>query len=199
MTEPTLDGHMWWLASRASGVVALTLLTASVLLGLAMAGRLARRPGLRVWLNAVHQHTAIAGLVAIAVHGITLLGDGWLRPGPAGITVPFAISYRPAWTAAGIVGGYLAALLGLTFWLRRYIGAQLWRRAHRLTVVAYALSLVHVLGAGTDAASTWLRWPMLLSALAVATLFSLRVTAERSPVRSVPPLAAATSADRRAA
>src|SRR5215208_4236934 len=66
----------WWLASRAAGILALLCIAASVGLGLAMAGRVARRPG----LHALHQHTALIGLVAIAVHGITLLGDRHLAP-----------------------------------------------------------------------------------------------------------------------
>ena len=37
----------WWLASRASGLVALALITLSVTLGLAMAGRVSREPKLR--------------------------------------------------------------------------------------------------------------------------------------------------------
>jgi ABC-type spermidine/putrescine transport system permease subunit II len=45
MESPAFSDHAWWLASRASGIVALVLLTASVTLGLTMGGKLARRPG----------------------------------------------------------------------------------------------------------------------------------------------------------
>ena len=55
-----------------------------------------RRPGLSRKLMAIHEHTALAGLVAIAVHGITLLGDPWLHPGVGGVAVPFAMGFRPA-------------------------------------------------------------------------------------------------------
>jgi len=70
--------HAWWLASRSAGVVALLCITVSVGVGLAMAGRLSPRAG-RALLD-VHQWTALVGLVAIAVHGITLLGDRFLAP-----------------------------------------------------------------------------------------------------------------------
>ena len=50
------------------------------------------------------------------------------------------MAYRPLWTGLGIIGGYLAALLGLSFYARRRIGARLWRKAHRLTVVVYVLA-----------------------------------------------------------
>jgi methionine sulfoxide reductase heme-binding subunit len=140
----------WWLASRASGLVALALIGLSVVIGLAMASRAFRRPGLARTLIAVHEHAALAALVAIAVHGITLLGDRWLNPGPIGIAVPFVMDYEPVFTGVGIVAGYLAAILGLTFYVRRRIGTKRWRNLHRLTPLVYAMGVAHALGAGTD-------------------------------------------------
>ncbi len=194
----TLQSHGWWLASRASGLVAFALITISVGLGLAMAGRVMRRPGFSKKLLAVHEHTALAGLVAIALHGITLLGDPWLNPGVAGVTVPFAMGYKTFFTALGIVGGYLAALLGLSFYARRRIGARLWRKAHRATVVVYVLGLVHALGAGTDATAVWFRWWVILTAPVIGGLFVYRLLGRRrarpaaaaAPRRTVPRLSA---------
>lgn len=173
----TLQSHGWWLAGRASGLVALVLITISVGLGLAMAGKVMRRPGLSRKLLAVHEHTALAGLIAIAVHGITLLGDPWLNPGVSGIAVPFAIGFRPLAVALGIVGGYLGALLGLSFYLRRRIGPRLWRKAHRATVFVYLLGLAHALTAGTDASAVWFRWWVLMTAPIIGGLFVYRVFA----------------------
>ena len=170
-----LTQHVWWLASRASGVVALGLVTISVLLGLTMAGKLSRKPGAGRVLSAIHEQTAMTGLVAIAVHGLTLLGDPWLNPGPAGIAIPFTIAYKTFWVGLGITGGYLAALLGLSFYVRRRIGPRLWRRAHKATILVYALGVAHTLGAGTDASSPWLFWPVAASIPVVAGLFVARV------------------------
>lgn len=168
--------HLWWLASRASGLVALGLITISVTLGLVMAGKIMRAPGRARVLTAIHEQTALAGLVAIAIHGITLLGDGFLSPGISGITIPGAIGYRPLWTGLGIVAGYLAAALGLSFYARRRIGTRLWRRAHRATIVVYALAVVHTLGAGTDASTVWLRAWLVLSVPPIIGLFLIRLT-----------------------
>lgn len=181
MRHPDVVSHLWWLAARASGIVAFALVSLSVGLGLAMAGRVSRAPGAKRSMVAVHEHAALAALVAIAIHGLTLLGDAWLHPGLRGIAVPFALGYRTFWTGLGIVGGYLAAALGLSFYLRRHIGARLWRRAHRLTVVVYGLALAHVLGAGTDAGSPWLRWMMLVSVVPIGLLFLVRVIPRRRP------------------
>jgi sulfoxide reductase heme-binding subunit YedZ len=171
----TLQTHGWWLASRASGLVALVLVTVSVGLGLAMAGKLMRRPGLSRKLLAIHEQTALAGLVAIAVHGITLLGDTWLHPGVVGVTVPFAMDFRTAFTGLGVIAAYLAALLGLSFYFRKRIGARLWRKAHRATVLVYLLGLVHALGAGSDASAPWFRWWVFLTTPVLAALFVKRL------------------------
>ncbi len=173
----TLQTHGWWIASRASGLLALVLVTISVGIGLMMAGKVMRRPGLSRKLMAIHEYTALAGIIAIAVHGITLLGDPWLNPGIGGVTVPFAMGFRPLFTGLGIVGGYLAALLGLSFYFRRRIGAKLWRKAHRATVVVYLLGLIHAFGAGTDASTVWFRWWVLMTAPVIGGLFVYRVFA----------------------
>ena len=111
------------------------------------------------------------------MHGITLLGDPWLNPGVAGITVPFAMGFRPLWTGLGVIAGYLAALLGLSFYARKRIGARLWRKAHRATIVVYLLGLVHAVGAGTDASAVWFRWWVLMTAPVIGGLFVYRVFA----------------------
>jgi methionine sulfoxide reductase heme-binding subunit len=163
--------YAWWLSSRAAGVVAFALIALSVLLGLAMANRLVRGKT----VVKLHEHLALAGLVAIAVHGITLLGDSWLNPGFKGLLVPFAMEYKPLFTGLGIIGGYLAALLGLSFYVRRRIGAKRWRKLHRLTVLVYLLGVIHTLGAGTDASAPWMRAVMLATGAPIVFLFLLRL------------------------
>ena len=148
--------HIFWIASRAFGVVALVLVAVSVGMGLAMALRAAKGPGAMAKLKQAHEATALAALIMIAAHGVALLGDSYLRPGLAGIAIPFVMSHRPLWTGLGVVGGWLAALLGLTFYVRRWIGPKLWRKMHRWTLAVYALAIIHTLGAGTDARSIWL-------------------------------------------
>jgi methionine sulfoxide reductase heme-binding subunit len=179
MNGPNPYDYVWWLASRASGILALGLVTASVGLGLLMASKLLRRPGLNRTLVKLHEHLALTGLVAIGVHGVTLLGDHWLAPGIAGITVPFAMAYRPVFTGLGIVAGYMAAILGLSFYARRRIGARLWRKLHRATSAVYVLGVVHALGAGTDGSTAWLRAFMLVTGAPILFLLLVRILPRR--------------------
>jgi sulfoxide reductase heme-binding subunit YedZ len=188
----TLD-HGWWLASRSAGVVAYLLLSASVVLGLVMALNLFA-PRASALVRTVHERVALVALGALAAHGLLLLGDGFLRPGLGGILVPFAMSYRPAWTGIGILAGYLTAGLSLTYYARRRLGARRWRAAHRLIPIAWAMSVGHVIGAGSDAGSLWLQIPLALTMAAVLTLLGhrllggrpARMTTARAPADAAP-------------
>lgn len=181
VAEPDPAKYPWWLASRAAGIVAFVLITAAVVLGLLMASRMRFPPGVKRKLVKVHEQVALTALVAIGAHGVLLLGDAWLNPGITGITIPFTLEYRPAWTGLGILAGYLALLLGPTFYWRRRIGARRWRRIHRATVIVFALAVLHSLGAGTDGASTWLRVMVLGSAGVVLALLVVRYGAVTRP------------------
>jgi sulfoxide reductase heme-binding subunit YedZ len=179
MTHPDPLRYLWWLVSRASGIVALVLITLSVLIGLAMAAKVLRAPGHKRFAARLHQHVALTALVAVAAHGVALLGDHWLKPGWRGITIPGALAYKPGFTGAGIIAGYLAVLVGPSFYVRRRIGARRWRKLHRLAVIAWGLSAVHALGAGSDAGRLWLRAIVLVPVPLIVYLVIVRVTATR--------------------
>jgi methionine sulfoxide reductase heme-binding subunit len=166
---------IWWLVSRASGILALTLISLSVLMGLAMATRVLRRTAVKRAVARLHEHTALLALAAIGAHGGSLLGDRWLNPGWGGITVPFALSYRPAFTGLGIIAGYLAALLGPSFYLRKRIGPRRWRMLHRATVLVWVLSAAHTLGSGSDSSQLWLRCIVLAPLVPIVYLLVVRL------------------------
>jgi methionine sulfoxide reductase heme-binding subunit len=193
--------YSWWLASRSAGIVAFVLIACSVMLGLYMASGLGSRPGLKRALLKVHEQLALTAIAVIAMHGLFLLGDKWLKPGITGIALPFTMPYRPAFTGLGILAGYLAALLGPTYYLRRRIGTRRWRLLHRATAIVYVLGLVHALGGGTDGATAWFRALAVFTALPIAALLVARYVGPRrraAPVRrSAPPPEGPSSAPSR--
>ena len=178
--------HIFWILSRASGVVALILAAVSVGMGLAMAMRAAKGPGAMARLKQAHEATALTALIFIAAHGLALLGDSYLRPGLAGIAIPFVMSHKSLWTGVGIIGGWLAALLGLSFYVRRWIGPKLWRKMHRWTLAVYALAVVHTLGAGTDARSLWLLGILIATVAPLAVMAAIRLLPSDDPARGQP-------------
>ncbi len=173
--------HLFWIASRAFGVVALVLVAVSVGLGLAMASRLTRGPGVAARVKQLHEATALSSLFAIATHGLLLLGDPFLDPGVAGVALPFAMAKQPAWTGLGIIGGWLATILGLSFYARKWIGTRVWRQMHRWTLGVYILAVVHTLGSGTDAGTPWLLAILGITALPIVFLTTLRLLPQEPP------------------
>jgi methionine sulfoxide reductase heme-binding subunit len=178
--------HIFWIASRALGVVALVLVAVSVGMGLAMAMRSAKGPGAMARLKQMHEATALTALFTIGAHGLALLGDSYLRPGLSGIAIPFVMAHRPLWTGLGIIGGWLAVVLGLTFYVRRWIGSRLWRQMHRWTLMVYVLAVVHTLGAGTDARSFWLLVILIATSAPVAVMAAIRLLPSDEPVGGRP-------------
>jgi len=152
-TATAIGPHLFWIISRAAGSAALVLASLSVCVGLTMGAKLVkgRGPDLRV----THEAMSIATLAAIAIHGLALLGDGYLHPTLGAIAVPFLGSYKTLLTSTGIVAFWLMALLGLSYYVRGRIGIQRWRRLHRFAALAWALGLVHSLGEGTDSGQAW--------------------------------------------
>ena len=203
MTGRSALDYPWWLASRSAAIVAFVLLTAAVAIGLVMAARLAP-PRLRPVLRVAHERVALLALAAIGAHGLLLLPDGWLKPSAWQIVVPFTLDYRPLWTGIGVCAAYLAAALALSYYARRRLGARRWRNAHRLIPIAWALAVVHVLGAGTDAGSLWLQAIVALAIAAIVTLGATRAVGRMprplpppAPAPPPPPRAAPAAAPRR--
>jgi sulfoxide reductase heme-binding subunit YedZ len=161
--------HLFWITSRAAGITALVLSSAAVSVGLAMrpgiaAGGSASRRSLGRWAAAlggvgerrsIHETLALATMVAIAVHGLALVGDSYLHPSLLDVTLPFSFSYKTVWTSLGIISGWVLIFLGLSYYLRRHIGVRRWRVLHRFTALAWLGGAVHAVGEGTDAGQIW--------------------------------------------
>jgi sulfoxide reductase heme-binding subunit YedZ len=147
------DQHLFWITSRAAGVLALLLATASVCVGLLMGGRLVRRRG--VDLRATHEALSLAAMLAIGVHAAALLGDSYMSPSLADVTVPLVSSFHRFWTSLGIACGWLTLILGLSYYWRARIGVARWRRLHRYTAVVWLASIAHAIGQGTDVGRPW--------------------------------------------
>lgn len=179
LTDP--GQHLFWLGSRSLGIVAILLVSVSVGFGLALSVRGSGRVGAASRFKTLHEALALVSLVAIAGHGLLLVGDSYLHPTLAQVAVPFLLPNHTVWTGIGVIAGWLAAAFTLSFYVRRWIGVALWRRLHRWTIVVFALGLIHTIGSGTDGRSAWLIAMLALAALPVALIGGLRLSGrERS-------------------
>jgi sulfoxide reductase heme-binding subunit YedZ len=147
--------HAFWITSRAAGIVALLVSSAAVAVGLTRRGK--------DW-RVLHESLSLATLVALAVHALSLLGDGYLKPSLADVTIPFVSGYERLWMSVGIAAGWAFAILGLSYYVRGRIGPARWRALHRFTALAWVLGVLHALTMGTDAGTAWF---LLAAALAV--------------------------------
>ena len=165
--------HLFWITSRAAGVVVLLASSAAVMLGLMMSGRLTG--GRAASFRVAHEALSLAALTALAVHAGALLGDGFLSPSLADVTIPFASDYKPLWTTTGIVAGWMLVILGLSYYVRGRIGPARWRRLHRFTALAWVLGIVHAVGEGTDAGAGWFLLTAAALILPTAALLARRL------------------------
>src|SRR4051794_26468861 len=186
--------HLFWITSRAAGGAALIMSSVSVCVGLLMGGRVLRRrgPDLRV----THEALSLATLAALAVHGLALLGDGFLHPSLVDVSVPFASGYKTLWTTTGIIAFWALLALGLSYYARGRIGAQRWRMLHRFTALAWILGIVHSLGEGTDAGQTWFLAMTAIVVLPALGLLLARWLGSASPPQPGGPSRSAAPANR---
>ena len=171
--------HVFWITSRAAGVVALLAASAAVTLGLLMGGRLLR--GQTAWLRMTHEALALATIAALVLHALALLGDGYLSPRLADISIPFVSGYQRLWTTTGIVAGWMLIALGLSYYARGRIGPARWRRLHRFTALAWVLAVLHGLFEGSDAGSAWFLLTVAAAALPAGALLTARLAADPAP------------------
>ncbi len=140
-----------WIASRATGVVALVLLTLVVVLGIAvrrMAGGGSRTPRF-VWVG-LHRNATLLATVLVGVHVATVVADSYVTVRWTDAVVPFLGSYKPFWLGLGTVALDLMAILTVTSLLRHRIPVRLWRGLHWLAYLFWPVALIHAVGIGTD-------------------------------------------------
>jgi methionine sulfoxide reductase heme-binding subunit len=155
-----------WYAARAAGIVAYLLISATVVLGISMAGKKKLHRWPRFAIEDVHRFGGILVGSFVIIHIVTIAIDAWLPFSIASIIVPFTSAYKPLWVGLGIVAAELLLALAITNRLRNaHISYRFWRRAHYLNFAVWLGATLHSLGSGTDRSTPWL---LALEAAAIA-------------------------------
>ena len=97
-----------------------------------------------------HEFVSLLALAFMLLHIGVLMLDHFLPFNLAQLLIPFISTYRPVWVGLGVISLYTLALVTVTFYLRRVIGAQAFRSIHLLSLLGYAGVTLHGLFAGTD-------------------------------------------------
>ncbi len=181
-----------WLVSRAAGIVALVLLTATVVLGTVSTAPTRSATWPRWARQAVHRDLALLSLGVLLVHVGAVVLDGYVDVRWYAALVPFASAYRPLSVGLGTLAFDLVLVVIATSLLRVRLGVRTWRAVHWLTYAAWPVAVLHYLTTGTDAGAPWGVALAVLALGAVAVAVGIRMTTAAGPARrpaTVPPAA----------
>ncbi|MCU1527061.1 MAG: iron reductase [Frondihabitans sp.] len=156
-----------WAIGRGTGVTALVLFTASIVLGvITRSGR--PLPGLpRFSVTLVHRNVSLAATLFLLIHMGTLFLDPYAQLTLLDTVVPFFGSYRPFWQGLGTVAFDLVVVVVVTSLLRHRLGRRVFRAVHWATYALWPVALAHAIGNGTNGTEGWF---LILAAVSVVAV-----------------------------
>ena len=174
MTEPGAlvvnSSTPFWYLTRATGLVALVLLTASMAFGLLASVRYQRPAWPRFVTAGLHQNSSLLALAFTGIHVATTLADGYAPVRLRDVVIPFISAYRPVWLGLGAIAFDLMLALSVTSLLRARLSYRSWRLVHWGAYLAWPVAVLHGLGTGSD---TPVRWVLAVTVACVALIAAL--------------------------
>ena len=146
----------YWYLTRASGAVALILLTLALVIGIAAIGRLATRRWPRFAVDGLHRTASLLAIAFLVVHIVSAVLDSFAPISLVDAVVPFAGTYRPLWLGLGATAFDLLVAVAVTSALRVRLGHSVWRAVHWLAYAAWPIAILHGLGTGSDVRQGWM-------------------------------------------
>ena len=140
-----------WYLTRATGLVSLIVLSATVVLGTVASVGWTTDRWPRFLSQSVHRNLSLFCLALIGIHIVSTVGDGYVPIGLADAIIPFRSPYRPIWVGLGALALDMLLAVAVTSALRRRIGVAAWRGVHWLAYACWPIAAVHGLGSGSDA------------------------------------------------
>ena len=192
-----MNPQVWWYVTRASGIIAWLLLTASVIWGILLstdAFPTRRRPA---WLLDLHRWLGGLTVAFVGAHLAALVADSYTHFGIADLAIPYASQWRPGAVALGVVATWFLVAVELTSLAMRRLPRKLWRAVHLTSYVVFWLASLHAAFAGTDATNRLYQLTAAASIAAIVWALVYRLTNRRAGrrrrARADIPLATATS------
>jgi sulfoxide reductase heme-binding subunit YedZ len=145
-----MSSQVWWFATRSTGIAAMVLLTASMVLGILTSGRFARPALPRFVTMGLHRNVSLLVLAFLGLHIVTTIVDSFAPVAWLDAVLPFAGAYRPLWLGLGALSFDLLIALTVTSLLRARLGYRTWRWVHWTSYACWPTALMHGLGTGTD-------------------------------------------------
>jgi len=187
-----VNPQFWWYLTRAAGIVAWLMLTASVLWGIVLSTKAfpeQRRPA---WLLDLHRWLGGLAVSFTAIHLGALVADNYVHFGLADLTVPFASSWKPWAVALGVVAMWLLVAVEATSLAMKRLPRRTWRWIHMSSYAVFLLVSLHAALAGTDRSHWLYQGTATVTIVAVVWATVYRLTHRRQPRRA--PAARSTGA-----
>lgn len=178
-----MSPQFWWFLTRASGIVAWLMLTASVIWGIVLSTKAfpeQRRPA---WLLDLHRWLGGLTVSFVAIHLIALVADSYVSFGLADLFVPFASAWKPVPVAVGVVAFWLLIAVEVTSLLMKRLPRRIWRWIHLSSYAVFLLASLHAAFAGTDS-SQWLYQVTAVASIVAVTWSTVYRLTHRKPIRA---------------
>jgi methionine sulfoxide reductase heme-binding subunit len=139
-----------WYTSRATGVVALLLLTV-VFAGGIMISRQTRIPGLpRFAVTDLHRNLSLLAVAFVAVHVISAVLDTYVSIPVLSGVIPFASGYERLWLGLGAISFDLMLAMIITSLVRGRLNRVAWRAIHLTAYLSWPVAFVHSIYSSGD-------------------------------------------------
>jgi len=166
-----------WYTTRATGIVALVLLTTSVVLGVLTSVRFETTSWPRFTFQDLHRRVSLLAVVFVALHVITTVSDAFAPIGWVSVVIPFTSPYRRLWLGLGTISVDILLAVTISSLLRQRIKPRSWRALHWLAYASWPLAVVHGLGTGTDPHLGWVIVFVVVCVAAVLVAITWRLVA----------------------
>ena len=176
-----MNVHVWWYVTRASGIVAWLLLTASVIWGVVLSTKAFPRHRRSAWLLDLHRWLGGLTVSFVVIHVAALVADSYTHFDVADIAVPLASDWKPVAVAWGVVAAWLLVAVEVTSLAMRHLPRRAWRGVHLTSYAVFWLTSIHAALAGSDRAELLYQVTALSSVIAVAWATLYRVAKPRVP------------------
>ena len=175
-----------WYATRASGLMALILLTLTMVLGLVTTSRIRARNWPGFAQQELHRRVSMIAVVFLGIHVVTSVLDTYVNIGWAAVVVPFTSQYSRFWVGVGAVSVDLLLAVFVSSLLRSRMNPGAWRALHWLAYLSWPIALAHTFGMGTDSRVGWvvMLGAACVASVAAALAWRLRTTARQAEART---------------
>jgi sulfoxide reductase heme-binding subunit YedZ len=150
-----VSSEMLWYTTRATGLMAFVLLSATVVLGLITRKRVSHPRWTRFVQQELHRRVSMIAVCFLAIHILTSVLDTYVHIGWLSMVVPFSSPYERFFVGLGTISFDLALAVFVSSLFKSRMSDRTWRAFHWLAYASWPVAAAHSVGIGTDMRLGW--------------------------------------------